>query len=136
MLDSRTSLFTCFFLIYFSLEDNCFTMLYWFLPNNNVNQPGVYICPLPSEPPFNDPLSYPTPLCCQSTRSELHASYSNFPLAMCFNMVMYMFQSYSLFIPPSPSIAVPTSLFSVCVSIPALQMGSSVPFPLLLSFSC
>ena len=28
-----------FFLIYFYLEDNCFTVLYWFLPYINMNQP-------------------------------------------------------------------------------------------------
>ena len=35
----------------FSLEDNCFTVLYWSLPYINMNQPKVYICPLPLEPP-------------------------------------------------------------------------------------
>ena len=25
--------------VYFKLEDNCFTVLHWFLPNNNMNQP-------------------------------------------------------------------------------------------------
>jgi len=34
----------------------------------------------------------------------------------------------SQFIPPSLSPTVSTSLFSVCVSIPALQIGSSIPF--------
>ena len=29
----------------FSLEDNCFTVFYWFLPYINMNQPKVYICP-------------------------------------------------------------------------------------------
>ena len=37
--------------IYFSLKDNCFTVLCWFLLNINMNQPQVYICPLPLEPP-------------------------------------------------------------------------------------
>ena len=37
--------------LYFLLEYNCFTMLHWFLPYNNVNQPYVYIYLLPLEPP-------------------------------------------------------------------------------------
>ena len=27
---------------YFQLKDNCFTMFWWFLPYNNMNQPKVY----------------------------------------------------------------------------------------------
>ena len=42
--------------LYFLLEYNCFTMLHWFLPYNNVNQPYVYTYPLPLEPP-----SHPIP---------------------------------------------------------------------------
>ena len=33
------------------LENNCSTMLYQFLLYNNVNQPYIYIYPLPVEPP-------------------------------------------------------------------------------------
>ena len=39
------------FLKKFLLEGNCFTILCWFLPYINMNQPKVYICPLPLEPP-------------------------------------------------------------------------------------
>ena len=28
-----------FFFFFFKLEDNCFTMLWWFLPYDKVNQP-------------------------------------------------------------------------------------------------
>ena len=34
-------------------ELNCFTILWWFLPFINMNQPLVYICPLPLEPSSN-----------------------------------------------------------------------------------
>ena len=34
--------------IYFSLKDDCFTVLCWFLPNIHMNQPLVYLCPPPS----------------------------------------------------------------------------------------
>ena len=37
------------FKVYFYLEDNCFTILCWFLPHYNVNQPQVDTCPLPFE---------------------------------------------------------------------------------------
>ena len=52
-----------FFKNYFQLEDNCFSILCWFLPYNNMNQPWVHICPLPPEPPppFTTP-SYPSRL--------------------------------------------------------------------------
>ena len=39
----------------FFLEDNCFTILCWFLPYINMNQPQVYIYPLPLEPPSPRP---------------------------------------------------------------------------------
>ena len=37
--------------LFFKLEDNCFTILCWFLPYISMNQPQVYLCPLPSETP-------------------------------------------------------------------------------------
>ena len=40
----------------FLLEYNCFIMLHWFLPYNDVNQPYVYTYPLPLELP-----SHPMP---------------------------------------------------------------------------
>ena len=53
---------------------------------------------LPLEPPSHLPLtpSYPSRLS-QSTRFELPASHSKFPLVSVLNMVMYMFQCYSLY---------------------------------------
>ena len=74
--------------------------------------------PLPPERPSYDPLSYPTPLGCQSTRFELHASYSNSPLATCFkNGNVYVPKLLSRSIPPSPSPAASPSLFSMSVSL-------------------
>ena len=37
--------------IYFQLKDDCFTVLCWFLPYINMNQPWVQTCPLPLKPP-------------------------------------------------------------------------------------
>ena len=44
------------------MEDTCFTILFWFLPYINMNQPWVYISPLPLEsaPPL--PNSHHIPL--------------------------------------------------------------------------
>ena len=40
-----------FFPLYFELKDNCFTILCWLLPSISMNQPWLYICPLPLESP-------------------------------------------------------------------------------------
>ena len=53
----------CFLKLFIFKGNNCFTMLCWFLPYNNVNQLLVYICPLPLEPPSHLP-PHPTPLGC------------------------------------------------------------------------
>ena len=62
-LREAASIWRLFFfkLINFLLKDNCFTEFCCFLSNLNVNQPWVYIYPLPFEIPSHLP-SYPTPL--------------------------------------------------------------------------
>ena len=45
------------------MEDNCFTMLCWFLPYIHMSQSQVCMLPLPLEPPCQLP-SHPTPLGC------------------------------------------------------------------------
>ena len=76
-----------FYILYlFQLENNCFTILCWLLPYINMNQPEVYICPLPLEP---STLFHPSTLS-ESTRFEL---YSKFSLVIL-HMVMYTFQCY------------------------------------------
>ena len=55
---------------YFNLEDNCLTVLYWFLPYINTNQSYLSVCyiyPLPLEPPSHYSPSSPLRLS-QSTR--------------------------------------------------------------------
>ena len=47
-----------FFLIYFLLKNNCCAEFCCFLPNLNMNQPQLYICPLLSNLP---PISHPFP---------------------------------------------------------------------------
>ena len=68
-------------------------MLCWFLLDNNVNQPCVYIYLLPLEP-----LSpYPIPPLQVTTEHQalLPVLYGSFPLAVCFPHGAYVGQSYS-----------------------------------------
>ena len=77
----------------FLLEDNCFTILYWFLPDINMNQSQVYICSLPLEPPSHLP-PHPIPLSCHRT-SDLsfwcHTANSHW-LSLLY-MVTYIFNA-------------------------------------------
>ena len=64
----------------------------------------------------------------QSTRLSSLCSISSFPLATSLHMTVYICQCYPLnsfhpFLPP----LCPKSVLYVCISIPALQIGSSVP---------
>ena len=69
-----------------------------------------------------------------SQSSELNfLCYSRFPLAVYFTHgTVYMPTPVSQFVPTSPAALVPVnvhiSILYVCVSIPALQIGSFVPF--------
>ena len=69
----------CMFL-FFLLEDNCFTMLCWFLPYNNMNQSQLYIYTytyIPSLLSF--PLSFhPTPQVITEHQAALPVLYINF----------------------------------------------------------
>ena len=97
-----------------------------FCPTVNINQPEVYICPLPPEPPSHLP-THATPLGCHraSDLSSLHHT-THFPWPSNFTCSnAYVAMLLSQFIPPYPSPSVSTSLFSVCISISALQIGSS-----------
>ena len=61
-------------------------------------------------------------------QAELPVLHSSFPLAIL-HMVVYIFQCCSSI---SPTLSLPRwvhkSILYVCVSIPALQIGSSIPF--------
>ena len=65
------------------IEDNCFTILCWFLLFFNMNHTQVYICSLPLDPPSYLPL-HPTLLGCYEHWFELPESYTKFPLSIYF----------------------------------------------------
>ena len=76
------------------MEANYFTILWWFLPYINMNQPRVHMCPAVLNPP---PASLPTvsiPLGCPrapALSARLHASNLHWPSIV--HMVIYMFTS-------------------------------------------
>ena len=95
------------------MEDNYFTILYWFLLYINMDQPQIFIVPLLNLPPT---LSHPSRLS-QTFRFELSASYSKFPLAIYFTYDnIYVSILLFPFVPPSSSLTVSTRLFFMCVS--------------------
>ena len=75
---------------FFLLEDNCFTILCWPLPYISINQPQVYICPLPPEPH----LPFPTPShlsrLSESTGLSWLCHTANSHLLSILHMVMYV----------------------------------------------
>ena len=89
----------------FQLEDNFFTIWWWFLPYINMNDPGAQEWPMndtwctcvpPTWTPI-PPFSPPIPLGCPralALSALLHSSNSHWSSAL--HMVIYMFQYYSL----------------------------------------
>ena len=113
------------FLKYFKLEVNCFTMLCWLLPYNKVNQPQVHMSSSSRTPPP------PTPPGCHKAPGILWQPvlYRSFPLAICFTRSsVYICKCYCLNLSHPLLPLCPKSVLCVCVSIPALKIGSSVPF--------
>ena len=78
------------------MEANYLTILSWFLPYINMNQPRVYMCPtilnpLPHLPPHPIPLGRPR---APALGALLHAS--NLHWSSILHTIIYMFQCYSL----------------------------------------
>ena len=107
----------------FSLEDSCFTILwFFFLPYIDTNQPRVSICPpahhpeaLPSLPPHHSPLHCPRAL---ALKALLHAS--NLHWSSILYMVRHMFQCYSLK-SPHPRLLPQSPKFCSCTSVSLLR---------------
>ena len=81
------------------------------------------------------PLKPPSPLLLHPSRSSQSTSLGSLccaaalhQLSVSHMVVLYMPRPLSQFVPPSPSPTVSTRLFSVCISIPSLKIGSSVLF--------
>ena len=79
-----------FYFLPFLSEDNCFTILYWFLPYVDMNQPQMYIRPLPPEPRSHLSPFYRSRLS-QSTRLSSLCHRANSHLLSSLHMVIYMF---------------------------------------------
>ena len=75
------------------MKDNYFTILWWFLPNINMNQPWVNMCPPILNPPHT---SLPTPSLWVDLASSALFHASNLHWSSILHVVMCMFQSYSL----------------------------------------
>ena len=87
-------------------------MLCWFLPHIPMNQPQVYRCPLPLEPPSHLP-AHPTPLGCHRAPSLGSLSRTaNSHWLTIFHIEMCMFPCYSVSsLHPLLPLTVSTSLF-------------------------
>ena len=102
-------------------------MLCWFLPYNNANQPYIYIyipCLLGLHPTS---ISHPS-RSSENTTLGPHAI-QKVPTSYFTHGSVYISMLLSQIILPPPPFTVSTkSVFCICISIPALKMGSSVPF--------
>ena len=97
-----------FILWFFKLEDDCFTVLCWYLLCSNVSQLSVYIYSPPLEPPSHCPIP-PLQLITEHW-AELPVLCSGFALATYFvHGTIRMSALLSQFIPPSPSPTVSTT---------------------------
>ena len=97
-----------FFIYFFFLGYSCFTVLCWFLLYNKMNQLYIYRYLLPLGPPHTHP--HPAPLGHHSTK--LHS--------LCYIAASHWLSVLHM--------GVYILICSNYVSIPTLQIGSSVPF--------
>ena len=94
-----------FFKFIFLLKNNCFTEFCFFFSNLNMNQPQVYIYPLPFEPPSHLLLLF-----------EFPEPYSKFLLAVYFTCNVSFHVTLSILLTLSSPLPVSISLFSMSVS--------------------
>ena len=113
------------------LEYNCFTMLCQFLFLQK-SEPAVSIhispYPLPLVSASHPP--YPTPLGCHTGSSWSPCAMQQLPTSHSFYIWQCTYVNAALSLHPSFPfpLCVLKSILYVCVSIPALPLGSSVPF--------
>ena len=77
------------------METNCFTILWWFLPYIDMNQPRVYMCPHPKPPshlsPHPIPQGHPYAPALSTLSHALNLDWQ--PIS---HMIIYTFQRYPL----------------------------------------
>ena len=101
ILSTNTSVYSTAMLLYIycfsSLEDNCFTMFCWFLPHITMNQPQVYMCPLP-------PTSHCTPRGCRGAPAlgSLHHTARS-----CWLSVLHLVIHVSMLLSTCPTLSFP-----------------------------
>ena len=116
-----------FFIFIFIGEANYFTILWWFLPYTDMNQPWVYMCfpSWPSLPPASS--SHPSGSS-QCTNPEHPVSCIEPGLTICFTYGnIHVSMLFSQVIPPSPSRAESKRLFFISMSLAVSHIGSSLP---------
>ena len=98
-------------------------------PNINMNQPQVFLCPLPLKHPSLLP-SHPTSLGCCWALVWVPWVTQHIPIGCLLHVWWCMFPRYSLHtsypLPPPRPAHVRKSVLYVCVSTAAVQIGSSV----------
>ena len=107
-----------FFSIYFyQLEANYFTILQWFLPYIDMNQPWIYMCSLSLSPLLPPSPSHPSGSS-QCTTPRALVSCIQPGLVICFTLDSILVSMlFSQNIPPSPSPIESKSLFYTSVSL-------------------
>ena len=99
------------------MEANYFTILWWFLPYSDMNQPWVYMCPpswtplpprSPSHPSGSSQCTSPEcPVSCIESGLAIYFTYRNIHVSMLFSQI----------IPPSPPPTESKRLFFISVSL-------------------
>ena len=110
------------------LEDNCYTILCWFLPYINMNQSEVYI----TSPPSQTSLPIPTPP--HPSRLAQSPGLSSRCIQQTPTGWLFYIREYTRFhgtLSVRPALSFPRcickSAFYVCISIAAQYIGPSVP---------
>ena len=95
------------------MEANCFTILWWFLPYIDMNQPWVYMCPPSWTPLPPSSQSHPSGLS-QCTGFECHFMHRTYWSSIS-HMVIHVSMLLSQIITPLPSPTESKSLFFTSV---------------------
>ena len=125
-LPALISILILFLYLYYILllEHNCFTMLCQFLLYNKVTQIYVYISPLPLEPSSHWPPFQPSR---SSPSTTLSFPCFRFPFLLYVQQCIYVDATLSVGSTLSFPLCVHKAVLYIYISLPALQIESSVP---------